>query len=75
MPRDSRFIFAIARGDHTTVNIDLQFLGRLRLLSIVEVCVGSLAWQNWEMRDEAGRHVRNTRTGAMGKAMIKLLDK
>ena len=36
MPRNSRFIFAIARGDHTTVNIDLQFLGRLRLLSIVE---------------------------------------
>ncbi len=36
MPRDSRFIFALARQNHMTVNIDLQFLGRLRLLSIVE---------------------------------------
>lgn len=34
MPCDSRFIFA--RQDHTTVNLDLQFLRRLRLLSLVE---------------------------------------
>jgi integral membrane protein len=36
IPRDFRFIFTIARQDYTTVNIDSQFLGRLRLLSIVE---------------------------------------
>ena len=36
MPRESRFVFAIARQDHMTVNIDLQFLRRLGLLSIVE---------------------------------------
>ena len=35
LPRDSRFIFH-ARLDATTVNIDLQYLGRLRLLSLVE---------------------------------------
>jgi integral membrane protein len=36
VPRDSPIIFATDRQDPTTVSIDLQFLGRLRLLSIIE---------------------------------------